>query len=69
MDRKRIPADWRKKVAAIRVKISKEFSSLPKDIDPYFQTLDPDGNSCLKKKKQSLLKILSLFLMLSYHLN
>lgn len=43
VDRKRIPADWRKKVGAIRVKISKEFSSLPKDIDPYFQTLDPDG--------------------------
>lgn len=54
MDRKRIPADWRKKVAAIRVKISKEFSSLPKDIDPYFQTLDPDGNSCLLKKKKTI---------------
>lgn len=47
MDRKRIPADWRKKVAAIRVKILKEFPSLPKDIDPYFQTLDPEGNFSL----------------------
>lgn len=43
MDRKRIPADWRKRVAAIRVKILKEFSSLPKEIDPFFQTLDPEG--------------------------
>ncbi|KAH0907784.1 hypothetical protein HID58_039611 [Brassica napus] len=51
VDRKRIPADWRKKVAAIRVKISKEFSSLPKDIDPYFQTIDPDVIGYLEAKK------------------
>ncbi|KAG2262928.1 hypothetical protein Bca52824_070007 [Brassica carinata] len=51
VDRKRIPADWRKKVAAIRVKISKEFSALPKDIDPYFQTLDPDVIGYLEAKK------------------
>ena len=43
IDRKRIPSDWRKKLAAIRARISKDFSSLPKDIDPYFQTLDPEG--------------------------
>lgn len=47
MDRKRIPADWRKKVGVIRVKILKEFSSLPKEIDPYFQTLDPEGESSI----------------------
>lgn len=44
VDRKRIPADWRKRLAAIRVRISKEFSALPKDIDPYIQTLDPEGS-------------------------
>lgn len=43
VDRKRVPADWRKRVAAIRARISKEFSSLPKDSDPFFQTLDPEG--------------------------
>ncbi|KAK4281827.1 hypothetical protein QN277_013277 [Acacia crassicarpa] len=43
VDRKRIPADWRKRLAAIRARISKEFSSLPRDTDPYFQTLDPEG--------------------------
>lgn len=45
IDRKRVPADWRKRVAAIRARISKEFSSLPKDSDPFFQTLDPEGSN------------------------
>lgn len=43
VDRKRIPSDWRKRLAAVRAKVSAAFSSLPKDIDPYFQTLDPEG--------------------------
>lgn len=43
VDRKRIPADWRKRMAAVRAKIATSFASLPKDIDPYFQTLDPEG--------------------------
>ncbi|CAH2073796.1 unnamed protein product, partial [Thlaspi arvense] len=51
VDRKRIPLDWRKKVAAIRAKILNEFSSLPKDIDPYFQTLDPEVIGYLEVKK------------------
>ncbi|OMO55203.1 hypothetical protein COLO4_36135 [Corchorus olitorius] len=51
VDRKRIPSDWRKKLAAIRSKISKEFSALPKDTDPYFQTLDPEGIGYLEAKK------------------
>ncbi|XP_010452623.1 PREDICTED: CDK5RAP3-like protein [Camelina sativa] len=51
VDRKRIPADWRKKVGVIRVKILKEFSSLPKEIDPYFQTLDPEVIGYLEVKK------------------
>ncbi|KAJ0089104.1 hypothetical protein Patl1_33035 [Pistacia atlantica] len=51
VDRKRIPSDWRKRMAVIRAKISKEFASLPKDIDPYFQTLDTEGISYLEAKK------------------
>ncbi|XP_065856570.1 CDK5RAP3-like protein isoform X2 [Euphorbia lathyris] len=51
VDRKRIPADWRKRIAAIRARISKEFSSLPKDIDPFFQTLDPEEIGYLEAKK------------------
>ncbi|KAJ7972285.1 CDK5RAP3-like protein [Quillaja saponaria] len=52
VDRKRIPADWRKKLAVIRARISKEFSSLPKDIDPYFQTLDLEGIGYVEAKKK-----------------
>ena len=43
VDRKRVPADWRKRLATIRARIAKEFASLPKDIDPFFQTLDSEG--------------------------
>ncbi|MCD9641698.1 hypothetical protein HAX54_028086 [Datura stramonium] len=43
VDRKRIPADWRKRLAAVRAKITTSFASLPKDIDPYFHTLDIEG--------------------------
>lgn len=51
VDRKRIPADWRKRLAATRARISKEFSALPKDVDPYFQTLDPDGIGYFESKQ------------------
>ncbi|KAK7278842.1 hypothetical protein RJT34_23880 [Clitoria ternatea] len=51
VDRKRVPADWRKRVAAIRARISKEFSSLPKDSNPFFQTLDPEGIGYLEAKQ------------------
>ncbi|GMY14134.1 CDK5RAP3-like protein [Fagus crenata] len=50
-DRKRIPSDWRKRLAAIRARISKDFSSLPKDTDSYFQTLDPEGIGYLESKQ------------------
>lgn len=43
VDRKRVPADWRKRLTSIRARISMAFASLPKEIDPYFQTLDPEG--------------------------
>ncbi|CAJ2673116.1 CDK5RAP3-like protein [Trifolium pratense] len=51
VDRKRVPADWRKRVAAIKARISKEFSSLPKDSDPLFQTLDPEEIGYLEAKQ------------------
>lgn len=51
VDRKRIPADWRKKLSAVRAKISSAFASLPKDMDPYFHTLDPEGIGYLEAKK------------------
>ncbi|XP_022967759.1 CDK5RAP3-like protein isoform X1 [Cucurbita maxima] len=51
VDRKRVPADWRKRLAALRVRISKEFLSLPKDTDPYFHTLDHEDIGYLEAKK------------------
>ncbi|KAM7269997.1 hypothetical protein ACFE04_029211 [Oxalis oulophora] len=56
IDRKRIPSDWRKRVAVIRSKISKEYSILRKDnnsitIDPYFQSLDVEGIGYLEAKR------------------
>ncbi|KAG6429009.1 hypothetical protein SASPL_107048 [Salvia splendens] len=51
VDRKRIPADWRKRMAAVRAKISTSFAALPKDIDPFFQTLDLEGIDYLEAKK------------------
>ncbi|XP_051150238.1 CDK5RAP3-like protein isoform X2 [Andrographis paniculata] len=43
--------DWRKRMVAVRSKISSSFTSLPKDIDPFFQTLDPEGIGYLEAKK------------------
>ncbi|KAL6141492.1 hypothetical protein ACLB2K_059780 [Fragaria x ananassa] len=51
VDRKIIPGDWRKRLAAVRARISKEFASLPKDINPYFHTLDPAGIGYLEAKQ------------------
>ncbi|KAD4888749.1 hypothetical protein E3N88_20822 [Mikania micrantha] len=51
VDRKRIASDWRKRVAVVRAKISTAFQSLPKDVDPYLQTLDLDGIGYLEAKK------------------
>lgn len=51
VDRKRIPGDWRKRLAAARARISKEFASLPKDINPYFSSLEADGIGYLEAKQ------------------
>lgn len=51
VDRKRIPSDWRKRLAVVRAKISAAFQSLPKGVDPFFQTLDLDGIGYLEAKK------------------
>jgi hypothetical protein len=43
VDRKRIPHDWRKRLLAIRSKITSAFATLPKDLNPWFATLTIDG--------------------------
>ncbi|ONK55429.1 uncharacterized protein A4U43_UnF3540 [Asparagus officinalis] len=51
VDRKKIPHDWRKRLSAVRSKIASAFSSLPKDIDPLFQTLDPEAIGYIEAKQ------------------
>lgn len=51
VDRKKIPQDWRKRLNAVRSKISSAFSSLPKDLDPFFLTLDPEGIGYIEAKQ------------------
>ncbi|KAF3778722.1 CDK5RAP3-like protein [Nymphaea thermarum] len=53
IDRKRIPVDWRKRLASLKARISSAFSSLPKDLDPLFLTLDSDSIGYLDAKKIS----------------
>lgn len=50
-DRKKIPGDWRKRLNTVRAKIPSAFSSLPKDIDPFFLTLDPEVIGYLEAKQ------------------
>ncbi|KAK6149202.1 hypothetical protein DH2020_016727 [Rehmannia glutinosa] len=38
-------------MAAVRAKIATSFASLPKDIDPFLQTLDPEGIGYLEAKQ------------------
>lgn len=47
VDRKRVPQDWRKRLAAIRARLAAAFSSLPRDLHPYLQTLELEGNPSL----------------------
>ncbi|THU71438.1 hypothetical protein C4D60_Mb04t01430 [Musa balbisiana] len=50
VDRKRIPQDWRKRLSAIRARISSALPSLPRDLDPFLQTLDPEAIGYLEVK-------------------
>ncbi|GAB2266928.1 hypothetical protein Dimus_001916 [Dionaea muscipula] len=51
IDRKRIPADWRKRLTAVRAKISSALGSLPRDSNSYFQTLDREGIDYMEAKR------------------
>ncbi|KAF5187023.1 Cdk5 regulatory subunit-associated protein [Thalictrum thalictroides] len=51
VDRKKIPGDWRKRLNSVKVRIPSAFSSLPKDVDPFFQTLDPEVIGYLEAKQ------------------
>nr|BAJ93389.1 predicted protein [Hordeum vulgare subsp. vulgare] len=51
VDRKRVPQDWRKRLAAIRARLAAAFSSLPRDLHPYLQTLELEEIGYLEAKK------------------
>lgn len=51
VDRKKIPQDWRKRLNSIRSRISSAFMSLPRDLDPFLQTLDPEVIGYMESKQ------------------
>lgn len=51
IDRRRIPADWRKRLSLLRARIASALKSLPKDLDPWFQKLDPENTGYLEAKR------------------
>ncbi|KAL1818117.1 hypothetical protein ACET3Z_020691 [Daucus carota] len=51
VDRKKIPSEWRKKLASIKSNIISAFSSLPKHTHPLFLTLHPQDIGYLEAKK------------------
>ena len=44
VDRKRVPQDWRKRLAGIRARIAAAFPALPRDLHPSLLGLEPEGN-------------------------
>lgn len=51
VDRRKIPADWRKKLASVQAKVRTAFSTLPRSVDPWFLTLEADGVGYLEAKR------------------
>ncbi|TVU11424.1 hypothetical protein EJB05_45010 [Eragrostis curvula] len=51
VDRKRVPQDWRKRLAGIRARIAAAFPSLPRDLHPSLLALEPEEIGYLEAKK------------------
>ncbi|AQL03385.1 CDK5RAP3-like protein [Zea mays] len=51
VDRKRVPHDWRKRLAGIRARIAPAFSALPRNLHPSLLALDPEEIGYLEAKK------------------
>ncbi|KAG8075801.1 hypothetical protein GUJ93_ZPchr0006g43270 [Zizania palustris] len=51
VDRKRVPQDWRKRLAGIRARVAAAFASLPRDLHPSLLVLEPDEIGYLEAKK------------------
>lgn len=50
VDRRKVPPDWRKKLATIHAKVSAALSTLPRSVDPSFANLTPDCTGYLEAK-------------------
>ncbi|XP_062232982.1 CDK5RAP3-like protein [Phragmites australis] len=51
VDRKRVPHDWRKRLAGIRARVAAAFASLPRDLHPSLLALEPEEIGYLEAKK------------------
>ncbi|CAM0877145.1 unnamed protein product [Alopecurus aequalis] len=51
VDRKRVPHDWRKRLAALRARLAAAFASLPRDLHPDLLTLELEEIGYLEAKK------------------
>ncbi|KAL6909726.1 hypothetical protein ACP4OV_001385 [Aristida adscensionis] len=51
VDRRRVPQDWRKRLAGIRARVAAAFASLPRDLDPSLLALEPEDIGYLEAKK------------------
>ncbi|WVZ81299.1 hypothetical protein U9M48_028690 [Paspalum notatum var. saurae] len=51
VDRKRVPHDWRKRLAGIRARVAAAFAALPRDLDPSLLALEPEEIGYLEAKK------------------
>ncbi|XP_006656040.1 CDK5RAP3-like protein [Oryza brachyantha] len=51
VDRKRVPQDWRKRLAGVRARVAAAFASVPRELDPSLLALEPDEIGYLEAKK------------------
>jgi len=51
VDRKRVPHDWRKRLAGIRARVASAFAALPRDLHPSLLALDPEEIGYLEARK------------------
>ncbi|KAJ1259163.1 hypothetical protein BS78_10G133000 [Paspalum vaginatum] len=51
VDRKRVPHDWRKRLAGIRARVAAAFAAVPRDLDPSLLALEPEEIGYLEAKK------------------
>ncbi|KAL2628535.1 hypothetical protein R1flu_013221 [Riccia fluitans] len=51
VDRRKIPGDWRKRLAGVQARVRAALSTLPSSVDPWFLTLDAEGVGYVEAKR------------------